>query len=188
MKILPLNFLLIKWTNVVLAASTTVGSGGSTTTTGAAIAPSVVVNNFYQIALMASGLLAFGVIVFAALRYTLAAGNPSIQSDAKDQITQAILGLLLLLGAYLILNTINPNLTKLELPSITPLLPSSPPQGTSVACFFSQSGLPDRLRECVTLTSTSSEVVGRWCQSNCDPRLTNMKVGILRCQVVDKCP
>ncbi|HUX35406.1 MAG TPA: hypothetical protein VMV71_00025, partial [Candidatus Paceibacterota bacterium] len=37
----------------------------------------------------------------------------STQSDARDQILQALLGIVLLLGAFLILYTINPNLTNL---------------------------------------------------------------------------
>ena len=91
------------------------------------------VANLYQFSLMAAGILGFGAIVYAGFRYTLQAGNPSAQGDAKDQITQALLGLLLLLGAYLILNTINPNLTKLEIKGLTPIkqteVPASPPPG-----------------------------------------------------------
>ena len=79
------------------------------------------VSNLYQFSLMAAGILAFGVIVYAGFLYTLKSGNPSAQGDAKDQITQALLGLLLLLGAFLILNTINPGLTKLEVKGLTPI-------------------------------------------------------------------
>ena len=70
--------------------------------------------------------LAVGVIVWAGLRYTLAAGNPSTQSDAKDQILQAILGLILLFGAYLILYTINPNLVNLKLKTLDSVSVTAP--------------------------------------------------------------
>lgn len=80
--------------------------------------PAGLVRNFYEFALMMGGLLAFVIIIFAAIRYTVASDNPSKQSDAKDQILQALLGLLLLAGAFLILNTINPRLTELKLPSL----------------------------------------------------------------------
>lgn len=86
------------------------------------------VAGFYQFALLAGGLLAFGAIVYGALKYTAAAGNPSGQSDARDQITQALLGLLLLLGAYVVLFTINPNLTKLSLPALEALKPTTSTQ------------------------------------------------------------
>lgn len=57
-----------------------------------------------------------------------AAGNPSGQSDAKEWIWSALLGILLLAGAYMVLNVINPNLTTLSLPTLTPanIQPASP--------------------------------------------------------------
>lgn len=66
------------------------------------------VKNFYTFALGIAGLLAFGAIVYGAIKYTVSAGNPSQQSDAKEWITQALWGLLLLVGATLILSTLNP--------------------------------------------------------------------------------
>ncbi len=76
------------------------------------------VQSFYLFSLVGGVFLAVGVIVWAGIRYSLAAGNPSTQSDARDQILQALLGLLLLFGAYLVLNTINPTLTNLAPPTL----------------------------------------------------------------------
>lgn len=73
------------------------------------------INNFYQFALIGGVFLAVGVITWAGFRYALAAGNPSTQSDARDQILQALLGLILLFGAFLILYAVNPGLVNLEL-------------------------------------------------------------------------
>jgi hypothetical protein len=87
----------------------------STSTPGAYIA------NFYQFALMIAGVLAFGVIVYGGIRYMTSGGNPSGQSDAKEWIEAALLGLLLLAGAYFILNVINPQLLNLNLPSSSSL-------------------------------------------------------------------
>ncbi|MCL4437483.1 hypothetical protein M1513_00390 [Patescibacteria group bacterium] len=69
--------------------------------------PGTLISQFYNFALMAAGGLAMGAIVYGAILYTISSGNPSKQGDAKDWITQALLGLAILLGAYLILNTIN---------------------------------------------------------------------------------
>ncbi len=77
--------------------------------------PGGFVANFYQFALLLGGLLAFGAIVYGGITYTLSAGNPEKQSDAKSRITQALLGLFLLLGAYIVLNLLNPKLTNLQL-------------------------------------------------------------------------
>lgn len=49
------------------------------------------------------------------------AGNPSGQSDAKEWIEAALLGLLLLVGAYFILNVVNPQLTNLTMPTLQPV-------------------------------------------------------------------
>jgi len=68
---------------------------------------------------MIAGLAAFGMIVYGGLRYTLSAGNIGSQEDAKEQITQAIVGLILLFGAYLILYTINPDLITLQDPNVS---------------------------------------------------------------------
>jgi len=57
-----------------------------------------------------AGVLAVLMIVIGGIQYIGSGMSPSGKEDAKDRITSAILGLLLALGAYLILNTINPNL------------------------------------------------------------------------------
>lgn len=110
--------------------------------------PSGIVANFYTFALMVSGLLAFGAIVYGAIKYTVSAGNPSQQSDAKQWITDALWGLLLLVSATLILRTINPDIPKLGLPRLeaiqgtgplftgTSSVPLYDPVGTSYGCEF----------------------------------------------------
>ncbi|MBI2506707.1 MAG: hypothetical protein HYW00_01030, partial [Candidatus Colwellbacteria bacterium] len=70
--------------------------------------------DFYQWALGIGGIVALGVIIFGGILYTVSAGNSSRQEDAKQWITSALMGLLLLFGSFLILNTINPELTKLK--------------------------------------------------------------------------
>jgi hypothetical protein len=80
-------------------------------------APGAFIADFYQYALVIGGILAFGVIVYGGIRYMTSAGNPSGQGDAKEWIQAAIMGILLLAGAYFILKVINPNLVNLNLPS-----------------------------------------------------------------------
>jgi hypothetical protein len=77
-------------------------------------APGAYIANFYQFALLIGGILAFGAIVFGGVKYVASAGNPSAQSDGKEWIWGALLGLLLLAGAYLILKVINPQLLNLN--------------------------------------------------------------------------
>jgi len=78
------------------------------------------------------GLLA---IVIGAFGYLTAVGNPQKASDAKNKIISALLGLLLLLGSYILLNTINPDLLELKVDSAEKVIP---PHGTNVkdyACY-----------------------------------------------------
>ena len=72
------------------------------------------VTNFYQWTLGISALVALGILVYAGLAYTASGGNASRQGDAKTWIGSAIVGLVLLFGSYAILNTVNPDLTKLR--------------------------------------------------------------------------
>src|SRR3989338_8427811 len=86
---------------------------------------------YFNFAFMLAGVLAFGAIVWGAFKYIIAAGNPSGQSDARDQVLQAIIGLLLLVGSGLILRTIDPNLASIELGEMMPLTALKPPAGGS---------------------------------------------------------
>ncbi len=89
----------------------------------------VLFTQYFNFAFMLAGVLAFGAIVWGAFKYIIAAGNPSGQSDARDQVLQAIIGLLLLVGAGLILRTIDPNLASIELGKLSPLTAPKPPAG-----------------------------------------------------------
>ena len=75
----------------------------------------------YQFGLMIAGLLALGAIMYGAVLYTLSAGNFTSKEEGKEWMKNAVYGLVLLFGAYLILYTINPNLVKLTSPTITTL-------------------------------------------------------------------
>ncbi len=95
--------------------------------------PGEIIVNIYNFALMLGGILAFGMIVYGAVRYTMSGGNPSGQSDARDAITQALLGLLLLMGAFVVLNLVNPELTGLGLPKLGKIKPISEGQAGPLA-------------------------------------------------------
>lgn len=93
--------------------------------------PCSTVFGFYTFALMIGGILAFAAITYGGVKYTLAAGNPSGQSEGKEWVKGAIYGLLLLVGAYLILNLINPSLTQCNLPTLGQVSTTSVGGGTN---------------------------------------------------------
>jgi hypothetical protein len=92
--------------------------------------PAEFVQNFYLYALSISGTLAVVMIVFGGVKYVASAGNVSARTDALDIIKSAVWGIVLLGGAYLILNTIDPQLTQLKDPTLGPIpaIPTSTPE------------------------------------------------------------
>ncbi len=113
--------------NAAHAADITINSNLPGTSSSTSV--SGVIQNFYSFALAIAGILAFGVIVWGGIKYATGGGNPSAESDAKSWITGALLGLLLLAGAYLILQTVNPALVSLQNPGA--LLPTLAPPTTT---------------------------------------------------------
>ena len=65
---------------------------------------------FYYFIIGVAGLAAFVMLVTGGVKYLTSAGNPSAIGDAKDRIKSALLGLLIILMSWLILQVINPDL------------------------------------------------------------------------------
>lgn len=63
---------------------------------------------FYQWFAGAAGVLAVFMVMFGGFQWLTAAGNPGRIGQAKESITGAVVGLILLLGSYVLLNTISP--------------------------------------------------------------------------------
>lgn len=84
------------------------------------------VNRIYLYALGLIAVFALGAIIYGAILWTTSAGNPSRIGTAKSWITGALLGLVLLLGAVILFNEINPNLNTLVEPTAS-MAPISTP-------------------------------------------------------------
>ena len=89
--------------------------------------PASLVNAIYQYALGIAGTLAVVMIVYGGVKYVVTGGNGAAQKDAMDIIKSAVWGIVLLGGAFLILNTVNPTLTILKNPGLTPVTIVAPP-------------------------------------------------------------
>ncbi len=104
--------------------------------------------DFYNFALIIAGILAFGAIVYGGVLSATSAGNASKLSEGRSWIWSALIGLLLLGGAYIILYTVNPNLVKCSLPTLSGMAVNTvggggttPPQGPpSSACTAPNTG------------------------------------------------
>jgi len=73
---------------------------------------------FFNFACIVGAILAVIMIIIGGLQYMTSGGNPTTQSDSKDRIIKAIIGLILMLSIFLILNTINPDFVNLKLPDL----------------------------------------------------------------------
>ena len=73
----------------------------------------------YKFALSVAGVLAMIVLIIGGIEYLTAGGSVDKGKKAKDRITNALFGLAIILLAYLILYTINPDLVRIKLPSLT---------------------------------------------------------------------
>ena len=94
---------------------------------------------FFPIMLSAAGILAVLMIVIGGLQYVAASatGNPQNVGNARQRIIDAVFGLLLAFGAWLILYIINPNLVSFQLivPEISQLTESGDDYKASWACI-----------------------------------------------------
>lgn len=68
----------------------------------------------YTWAVGIAGLIAVVLIIMGGFVYLTSGGNAQRTQEGKDRITSALFGLLLLLGSYVLLYTINPDLVKFK--------------------------------------------------------------------------
>ncbi len=78
------------------------------------------VRYIYAFSIGITGFLALGIAIFGGLLYFLSRGNPAKTAEAKEWIGAGFWGILILLMAYIILVTINPQLVGLKEISFAP--------------------------------------------------------------------
>ncbi len=86
------------------------------------------VGALFNMFLVIAGAAAFIMIVVGGFRYLTSMGNPSKMGDAKSQVFNALIGLVLLLASFLILNTIGPELVELTEPTIEEVVKAPEPE------------------------------------------------------------
>lgn len=91
-----------------------------------------------NIAIGLVGAVSVIMLIVGGLQYILTSVNEGAKKEAKERITNAIIGILIILSGYLILNTINPDLLKLDFPKIN-RAPKITPQDASAPPSFSGS-------------------------------------------------
>lgn len=79
------------------------------------------INYIFNFIIWISGILAFGALVFAGIQYLISTGKPEKIISAKERMSAAFLGILLLFASFLILKTISPQFVILEIPKPEPI-------------------------------------------------------------------
>lgn len=82
---------------------------------------SLYVKYFFNLALWLAGTIALGALIYGGLRYLFSTGKAEAMASAKNQITSAFFGLLILLSSYLILNILSPEFTILKISTPEPI-------------------------------------------------------------------
>ncbi len=98
------------------------------------------------------GIIALFLFVIGGVRYVLSTGNPERMINAKNQIIGSLLGLLVIFSSFLILNTINPQLTNLSMEPLASIdIPVPPevkePEITSIQSSIDPESSPSRIIE-----------------------------------------
>lgn len=124
------------------------------------------INFLYALSISLAALLAVIKIIVAGVKYMLSA-SVGTKGNAKSEIQGALLGLLLILGAYIILNTINPRLIEGGVQFKT--LAGNPAKVTDVPVKVGNSNLTDQGNQIVNNSlkaNSTSTVVNRTVSTN----------------------
>lgn len=103
-----------------------------------------------QLIIGIAGALAVIMIMIGGIEYITSATGMG-KSNGKDRIFNAVIGFVLVIGAYTILNTINPSLVKLDFSHLVPVKPSS--------ALITSGGTVTSVTPCPNCISVSSTVV-----------------------------
>lgn len=89
--------------------------------------PSLYAKYIINLVIWASGMIALGALIYGGIRYLTSTGKPEAMTSAKEQISGAFFGLLILLASFLVLQTLSPQFIVLKLPSPEPIAEVSKP-------------------------------------------------------------
>ncbi|GEM_PF-4699255 len=98
------------------------------------------ISAFFNFAVPGTAILAVVMMMYGGVIWLTSGGSTERISQAKQYISGAISGMVLLLASYLILNTVSPDLVSLQFPMIKNALPE-PPKLPDICCYTVDGGL-----------------------------------------------
>lgn len=124
------------------------------------------VNALYFASISIAAFLAVIKIIFAGVKYMLSDVITS-KEDAKKDIKGALLGLLIVIGAVLVLNTINPSLSRINLFADAPVPPIGL-SGTTYSSSDTAAYLKPKANETLTILPCDTTTVTPDCNAAAD--------------------
>ncbi|MDD4624813.1 MAG: pilin [Candidatus Paceibacterota bacterium] len=103
----------------------------------------------FAFTVLVSGIIAFGMTVSSGIKWLTSAGNVSKTSAAKEEMFSSFLGIVIVLCSWLVLNTINPQLTAFNI---------SPIQKEGVTVTLANANPNDNLRTYASSVSKLEEI------------------------------
>lgn len=76
------------------------------------------VKYIFQLSIIIIGFIIFAALMKSGIQYLVSTGDPVKMADSREGIFSALLGVIILLSAFIIFNSINPQLTILKLPEV----------------------------------------------------------------------
>lgn len=86
------------------------------------------VQYLFTAAIIVIGIVFFASLFVAGYEFLTARGNPSKIISARDRLSSAFIGILILLASWLILNSISPRLTNFNLPDLAQIQTTAKPE------------------------------------------------------------
>lgn len=113
----PTNPILFK-PQVGIPGSNFKSEGSFSMTEGSTSYIGQYISAFYKYAQRIVGIVAVIVLMIGGIIWLTSGGNPSKIGQAKDLMTGSIVGMTLLLGSWILLNTVNPDLIKFKVQTV----------------------------------------------------------------------
>jgi len=126
----------------------------------------VFISNLYKFGIWTVGICALIMIVIGGYMYAASGGNNASMEKAKGFITDALVGLVLALLAYLILYIIDPELVKIKMGGPAPVVTLPPPANCTGGPPWANSILCSNI---IPATSTSISLMNGACPSTETP-------------------
>ncbi len=110
--------------------------------------------NLYRFGMGIAGILAVGMIVGGSVYMSISSSSIDKKSEGREMITSALIGIGLLFGSYILLNTINPELIKLKDPAVKAIVNTSIYHSNDSIVYAGVPGCPEETMNACTASSS----------------------------------